>query len=176
MQARESENVYVQRVLSDCESRIFSMAKIHEHLYQSENYLKVELAQYLQQLVNENRQSSKLYNEQIVFQSKLDPIQIETSRAINLGLIVMEILNNITKHAFSGKGSSSGNMVQVKLRKINHKAMLQISDNGSGFDPKTASRNSLGMTLIEDLSQQMDAEMKLDSSDTGTTYSFRFET
>lgn len=173
MQARESGDMHVQTVLSDCETRIFSMAKIHEHLYNSENYLKVDMSVYLKQLVEEFRISSEQFNERITFQCNIDKIMIETSRAINIGLIVMEILNNVTKHAFKNN-SNDHNIVRIKFKKLNDHALLQIRDNGIGFDPQKTLNQSLGMTLIEDLSEQIDAEMKLNSSEEGTSYAFRF--
>lgn len=172
MQGRESEDRYIQSVLSDCESRIFSMAKIHEQLYKAENYLTVDLHLYLQQLIDEFRTSSGNADSGILFETSLDKVILETRRAINLGLIVMEILNNITKHAF--QPASKNKTVWVSVNNNQNRTVLQIKDNGKGFDPEKKNRNSLGMTLIEDLSEQIDAEMKLETGPEGTRYIFRF--
>lgn len=173
MQGRESEDPHVQSVLGDCETRIFSMAKIHEQLYQSEDYLQVDLHSYIAQLVEEFRNSSLSNNDRVAVFCDLDPIKMETSRAINLGLIVMEILNNIMKHAFVEQ-SNSKNRVDVELKTTNDSLTFKISDNGIGFNPENRPEHSLGMTLIEDLSEQIDAKLEVKSSDSGTTFKLVF--
>lgn len=173
MQGRESNDPHVQSVLSDCETRIFSMAKIHEQLYQSEDYLSVELHKYIHQLVEEFRTSSLTDTERVAFHCDLAPVTIETSRAINLGLIVMEILNNALKHAFI-KGGDTENHVQIELKKSNEELVLRISDNGHGFSQDDRKKNSLGLSLIEDLSEQIDAQLELNTSEQGSSYTLRF--
>lgn len=173
MQGRESQDRHVQSVLSECEARIFSMAKIHEHLYTEENYLTVDLQAYVQQLVEEFQQSMGTEDQAIRCTFDIDEMQMKTDRAINLGLMLMEILNNIGKHAFSD-GATRHPEIAVSLKELHDRAVLQVSDNGGGFDIESARNKSLGLTLIEDLAEQIDAEMKLDSSDAGTTYAFRF--
>lgn len=173
MQGRESEDPHVQSVLSDCETRIFSMAKIHEQLYQSNDYLRVELHKYIHQLVQEFRKSSLSDTEHVVFHADLDPVTMETSRAINLGLIVMEILNNSIKHAFK-QGAAFENQIKIELKKSSNELVLRISDNGSGFGEKERGKSSLGLTLIEDLSEQIDAQLELNSSEKGSTYTMLF--
>lgn len=173
MQGRESGDPHVQSVLGDCETRIFSMAKIHEQLYQSENYLQVDLHNYIAQLIEEFRNSTLTDSDQVAIEYHLDPIKMETSRAITFGLIVMEILNNIMKHAFVIPGDSK-NQVNVELKKAGDSLIFIISDNGIGFNPENRPEHSLGMTLIEDFSEQIDAELEVNSSASGTTFQLVF--
>jgi len=173
MQGRESNDPHVQSVLGDCETRIFSMAKIHEQLYQSEDYLSVELHKYIAQLVEEFRTSSLTNGDRIAFQCDLDKVSMETSRAINLGLIVMEILNNTVKHAFPADDKSK-NTVQVVLKKTDNTLTLKISDNGAGFSEEQKNKPTLGLSLIQDLSEQIDAELDLQTSEEGTSYTLLF--
>lgn len=175
MQGRETDDPHVQSVLNDCETRIFSMAKIHEHLYQSQNYLTVELHKYIQQLLEGFRKSSISNADNIDFYYDFDAISMETSRAINLGLLVNEILNNITKHAFNSNNGKP-KIVQVKLKLLVNSVMLRIEDNGSGFKAENNARKTLGLTLIEDLSEQIDARLQLESGNEGTSYTLQFQT
>lgn len=173
MQGRESNDSFVQSVLSDCERRIFSMAKIHEQLYYSQNYLEVKLDHYLQQLVEEFSRSNINHSDEITFRHAFDPVIFETSRAINLGLIVNEILNNIIKHAFR-ETNDKPKLVEVSLNQLVSSIMLQIKDNGSGFEPFKQKGKSLGLSLIEDLSEQIDAKLHLQTGAEGTIYMLQF--
>lgn len=171
MQRRESEDDEVSRVLLDCEARIFSMAKIHERLYKSGNYLDIRLDTYLLELLTESEIST---GREIAYEYNLDPGKIEISRAIDLGLIVVEVLNNINKHAFNGT-TNGQKRVLVHLQVSGTRSMLQISDNGIGFDPEKELSGTLGMSLIKDLAEQIDADLNIQSSSKGTSYTLRFE-
>lgn len=174
MQRRESHNEEVSHILLDCEARIFSMAKIHEHLYKSSNYLDIRLDTYLMELLTENETSSNSSAGDIVYHYDLDPGKIETSRAIDLGLIVMEVMSNINKHAFNGE-MKGPKRVDVKQQVNGKRAMLQIVDNGGGFDADKEFSSTLGISLIEDLAEQIDADLNIQSSTEGTSYTLRFE-
>ncbi len=169
MQSRESDNEQVKSILNDCESRIFSMARIHEQLYLSQNYLEVNLGQYLHQLVTEFRKSNFGSLGNVTYKTEFDPVILETSRAINLGLIVNEIMNNMIKHAFDESGEEP-KVIEISLKQLVSSMILEIKDNGSGFDPTKRNKNSLGISLIEDLSEQIDAKLRLQSDSDGTTY------
>jgi two-component sensor histidine kinase len=166
MQARESENKVVQQNLAEAESRIFSMVKIHEQLYQTGNYLKVNLAAYLEQLIQEYENSVENINH-VMFERGLAKIEVDTSTAINLGLIAIEVLNNAIKHAF--EGSSGKNIVKISLSQLNDLHKLSIRDNGSGYDTDSLHNGqSIGMSIVEDLVQQIDGELSIQSGKEGT--------
>lgn len=166
MQARESGNKEIEQNLSEAQNRIFSMVKIHEQLYQTGNYLKVNLALYLEQLVQEFESSVDNAN-QVKFTRNLAKLEVDTSTAINLGLIAIEILNNAIKHAF-GKNNQADE-IKIKLTKSDNKTSLIISDNGQGFDTLESHKgHSIGMTIVEDLVQQIDGELSIQSGKEGT--------
>ncbi len=172
LQSNEAENVAVERGLAEAQKRIFSMAKIHEQLYQTGNYLKVELSVYLDELVGEYRNSvnSEL---PIHFATSLIEIESPTSVAINLGLITIEVLNNAVKHAFDS--ANHDNMVRVSLEGLGNKHRLRIADNGRGFDAeKLTGAKSIGMSIIEDLVRQIDGTLDLYSDEKGTAVEVTF--
>lgn len=172
MQGRDSGNPEVQAILSECEGRIHSMARVHEQLYHSGNYIKVRLDEYLSNLVNEFRESIGRMGQHIEINCELEPSSIETSRAIDLGLILMEILNNSLKHAF--RPGDTDSRIHIELKAEGEKLHLSIADNGVGFDPRSVPEKSLGISLIEDLSQQMNAHLEIKSESGGTTHSLYF--
>jgi two-component sensor histidine kinase len=166
MQSRESDNKEVEQNLTEAQNRIFSMVKIHEQLYQTGNYLKVNLALYLDQLIQEFESSVENVN-QVKFTRNLAKLEVDTSTAINLGLIAIEILNNAIKHAFGE--NNQADEIKIKLTKSDNKTSLLISDNGRGFDTSESQKgHSIGMTIVEDLVQQIDGTLDIQSGKEGT--------
>ncbi len=169
MQSRESDNKEVEQHLTEAQNRIFSMVKIHEQLYQTGNYLKVNLALYLEQLIQEFESSVESEN-QVKFTRNLGKIEVQTSTAINLGLIAIEILNNAIKHAFIEKNPSDE--IKIDLVKSVNNITLTIADNGQGFDNSEDHKSqSIGMSIVEDLVQQIDGKLKIESNYKGTSVS-----
>ena len=75
---------------------------------------------------------------------------------IPLGLMINELILNTIKYAFpNGKGHLS-----IRLKSKLENMILIVSDDGVGlpdnFDIHSA--NSLGMTIIQSLTQQIDGE------------------
>lgn len=172
LQSDESGLPEVEQNLAEAQKRIFSMAKIHEQLYQTGNYLKVNLADYLEELVEEYRKS--VDDEMPTrFETDLISIETDTSVAINLGLISIEVLNNAVKHAFSAR--SGENRVKIILGRFRDRNRLVISDNGSGINGNTPDNSrSIGMSIVEDLVQQIGGAWNLTSNEHGTKVSVMF--
>lgn len=167
LQSAESANPEVVQNLTEAQKRIFSMAKIHEQLYQTRNYLRVNLAAYLEELVEEYRKSVN-DDSPIRFNTNLDPIETTTSIAINIGLIAIELLNNAVKHAFRAR--SGENRVEIVLKRLGNNHRFTISDNGRGFKQETdAQSQSIGMSIVDDLVQQITGELHVNSGEEGTS-------
>ena len=102
-------------------------------------------------------------------------VRIEVDRALASALdatkqtvifsLAEEAVNNARKHAQSSE-------IVVRLRlvpKINDVAMLEISDNGVGFDVQSVMndydrRGSLGMVNLRERAEQIDALLKIESA------------
>ncbi len=70
---------------------------------------------------------------------------------------VQEALNNIIKHAQATK-------VIIRLEWLSRKLVLTISDNGKGFDPTTTKPTSLGMNIMRERAESIDAIINIGSS------------
>ena len=73
--------------------------------------------------------------------------------AIPLGLIVNEIVSNALKHASRSDGQAPRILVRLSLEDSSWK--LLIRDNGSGFDPRTATGPGLGLKIVRGLVGQL---------------------
>lgn len=169
LQAYHSKNSELTSILKDCQSRIRSMAIVHEQLYRSANLAKIDFAGYLEKLVvhlyNAHRQSQ----EKVSIETQLQPVELDIGKAMPLGLMASEIISNCFKHAFPGERRGK---LKVVLSKIEPSGMkLEISDDGVGlpedFSPGTS--KSFGMELIELLRDQLGARLEVDRT-SGTRY------
>ncbi len=171
IQVRDSQSEAFSRLASDFESRIFSIAKIHEQLYTTRNYLDISLKIYIEELVTEFR----VTNSNIDFKLDLTECTIPTEHIVPVGLILNEVITNSIKYAFSD--NSQKNIIHIKLDCTDDEIEFIINDNGDGFDfNEVKSKGSLGLSLIEDLVEQLDGDLELTSEKgKGTLYKIVFE-
>lgn len=172
LQAFEEDNVELQAKLFDSVSRIKTMATVHELLYQSRSFSKLNFSETAQKLVKNISQTLQT-EPNIQIKSKCDNIKLNINQAIPTSLIINEVLTNTYKHAFNGR---SDGCITFNLRKKGKLISIQIKDDGVGFppdfDPKSSS--SLGFHLIKVLSEQIHASYSYESSETGTSFDLSF--
>lgn len=168
------ENEFFQQKMNECRDRIKSMALIHEKLYQSGNLSELDFGSYLEELT---RNLNRIYNTdnnrvQLNFINKAPDLRLKIDTAVPCGLIINEVLINAFKYAFPGKKSGK---ITVKLEKVKGKDdfSFTVSDNGVGMStPKFGSGNTLGLQLVEMLSEQLQAITEF-SGNKGVSYTFR---
>lgn len=149
-------------------SRIFTMALVHDMLWQSQNLSSIPLDQYLEKLVQHIR---SLYpaNNRVEIITHLQPyITILWDQAIPCGLIVNELLGNCLRHAFPAQMSGA---VHLHMRQSGtDQLMLQIIDNGVGMPEMQAGEASdgMGLSLARSLAEhQLRGHLHLESSPRG---------
>ncbi len=141
-------------LMEEYEQRIMSMLKIHDLLFQTDNYIKIPVARYLTELVNEFRNSHPEFRDKI--KSKIDDeeLYLDSSTAINLGLVITEIFLNAVKYAFL-KEKNVEFFIELEKSKENNFS-IHIGNTGPGFDfENSSSEDTLGLSLIKDLSQEI---------------------
>lgn len=145
----------------DVQSRIKSIALIHEKLYETTIFSEVELSEYLRELAEMISDTYRTAHRQIDITFDLEEVTVDMTQAVPVGLICNELLNNCFKHAF--KNTREGE-IYIATKTCEGEIEVRISDNGDGlpasFDLNNA--QSLGVTLINILTEQVDGEMKVD--------------
>ena len=163
LQSNQSEDETMKELFDETQNRINSMALVHEQLYQTKDFEKLELNGYLSQLVGHLVDT---YRTEVLITKK---VNVSLSKAsidalIPIGLIVNEVVSNSLKHAF--KGQKNGTIsLSFQESKEKDAFILEISDNGSGESKEPVKSNSLGLELIDSLVQQLDGfyELKKDN-------------
>ncbi|GAG54206.1 unnamed protein product, partial [marine sediment metagenome] len=131
LQARFIKDKEARELFKDSQSRIRSMAIIHEKLYRSEDFAQVNFAWYIQSFSTHLFQTYMVDSTKIKLNMDIDDIQIDINKAIPCGILLNELVSNSIKHAFP-----SGRKGQIKIRLKQTKAgriSLEVKDNGVGF-------------------------------------------
>jgi PAS domain S-box-containing protein len=171
LEAARSAQPETRSVLKDMQSRIRSMALLHETLYRSGTFAAVDLASYIKQLATQAYRAQDLSNQAVSLQFDLQSVAVDMDLATPCGLLVNELLTNSLKHGFpDGRGGEIRVHLQPAMQTEAERAMAQsagaatgapwhlcVSDNGIGLpaDFETQSGQSLGLQLVADLVQQM---------------------
>jgi two-component sensor histidine kinase len=165
----KTENKHAQEVFVDCKNRIKSMSLIHEQLYGKGNLSKINAKKYITEIGQELLTSySAPYDVNIDYDISDNYFDINVS--VPFGLILNELIVNSIKYAFPSKKGR----VKIDLVNENNQAVLTVSDNGIGFDSSQVKSDSLGLELIETLSEQLNGSFTCTSSANGTVSILRF--
>ncbi len=144
-----------REMLQGIRDRIHSISGIYEMLYLSEEIREIQLDQYLDRLIASLLATHSTYRERIRTSIHLDKIRIDVRRAIPIGLIANELVTNSLKHAFPVERQGT---LSVSLRRDSENtAILEISDDGVGFNNTTGDGkdSGLGLTLVRMLTAQI---------------------
>jgi two-component system, sensor histidine kinase PdtaS len=140
--------------------RVESIALIHQKLYKANNYSSIYMPEYIQELINYLK-ISFLDGQSIWFDLSIDPVRIDVSDAVPLGLIINEGVTNAIKHAFV---NACNNTILIELQKRECELTLTVRDNGKGFT--TGDKNdSFGLLLMNGLAEELGGELEMLNDD-----------
>lgn len=168
MSLLNSQSVYINNdaaltAIRDSRRRVYAMSLIHQKLYQSDNVSSIAMAEYINELVTYIQDSFNNGNR-IAFEQQVEPLDLDISQAIPLGLIINESLVNAVKYAFPGERAG---VVGISLQQDgNDHLLLNISDNGVGLPDglDITAHSSLGLDLIRGLAKQLNASVTITSA------------
>ncbi len=140
-------------------NRIKSMALVHEYLYQTKNFNKINFKLYITELAYLTKET---YNGKTI-EINVDINEGDTipfNQAIYCGLLVNELLSNAFKHAFKAKESGQ---VIIGFKKHQAWNTLIVADNGIGMTDlgEIKKGTTLGYRIIEELTDQLKGNIDL---------------
>ncbi len=165
--ARSTRNTDAKAVLRSVSERVDALRLVHEKIYGSGKFDRVDLASYLGELAATLLRSNRSEKLKIGLQSDLKPLIVSPDTAIGLGLITTEFITNSIKHAFDRDGTIS---IRLDQPDRGH-ARLVLSDTGRGLSQRNTA--GTGMKLISGLAQQVAADIRWQSKP-GTQLSLVF--
>jgi two-component sensor histidine kinase len=151
-----------------------TMSLIHQKLYQSEKLTTIDMAVYIEELTAYLKESFPGTGN-VNFELHTQPISLDISQAVPVGLIINEAVTNALKYAFptSGNGTIS---IFFTLDTSSIMYTLIIQDDGIGLPEWFNDRpgSSLGMTLMKGLTDQLQGQIDIQSPP-GTRIAITFE-
>jgi two-component system, sensor histidine kinase PdtaS len=172
MQASATPDKELVAKLADSQRRVTSMAMIHEHLYRHEDMSSIDLAEYVRDLTAHLFFS---YTQSRMITCRLDlvPTKLTIEQSVPCGLLLNELITNAIKYAYpKGKGE-----ILVRLAAKGNCVSLTVSDQGVGMPAglNWETSTSLGMTLIQQLTMQLDGELEI-GGPPGASFTVNFRT
>ncbi len=154
--------------LYDAHNRVMSVASVQRQMAQT-LVGDVELRRYFTDLCR-SIGASMIHDPKLLTLSvEVDASVTAADVSVSLGLIVTELVINALRHAFPGHRPGK---IVVAYRSDGPGWTLSVTDDGVGMpkDPASA-RPGLGTSIVEALSNQLDASVNVADANPGTTVS-----
>lgn len=173
-QARNMKDEQAKKLMKEGQDRVYSIALIHQNLYQSEDLSTLSIKDFITTLINNIELSYKLESQIIFVDLNIDNSKLDIDTAVPTGLIVNELITNCYKYAFKNR---SHGKIEVSFYQKESYYYLNVTDNGVGIpeDVRLFNRQTLGMNLVKGLVRQLDGKMELKSSQEGTCILIYFQ-
>ncbi len=161
----------IQALFKESRNRVYTMAMIHEKLYQSEDLSHIDFREYLQNLVLDI--SETYMRNDVRLSVDMESIHLDVNAGIPCGLIVNELITNSLKYAFP-EGRKGEIRVGIN-RNAKGEYVLFVADNGIGFPDAEDfyKSSSLGLQLVNMLTKQLGGSVLLSRAG-GTMFTVTF--
>lgn len=164
-------NDHTKSILQEMQHRISSMALVHELVYKNDSVSKMNFARLLWQMVADYKNTFD--EKELEIEIRADDILLNMNLSVPFSLLANELILNACKHAFNGRKSGC---ITVIFEKTEDGCLFAVQDDGIGMpdtsileDPKT-----LGWTIIQTLTKQLDGTLHVHSGNEGLTVTGNF--
>lgn len=173
LEAMNGRSDNIKDTFHESQLRIQSMAMIHEKLYQARNFANLKLENYISEL------AEIIYDTFIKGEKDIeidirdcDNVELNINQAIPCALILNELITNAFKYAFETKDSGK---LSIHLQSDGDTIALIVKDNGRGLpeDINEQASGSLGLTLVRQLTKQLEGELKV-QNENGAYFEIQF--
>jgi light-regulated signal transduction histidine kinase (bacteriophytochrome) len=140
LQAKSSDDAKVKEHLAEAQARLAAVALVHRRLYRDDQVESVDLSRYIEELAGDMQTS---LGEDWAAQMTLDlaPVLVATDRAVNIGLVLTELVINASKYAYRGDAGP----IHIILEQHRNRLRLIVADQGVG---KSGTRIGFGSRMM----------------------------
>ena len=153
-------------LFKESQNRVYTMALIHEKLYQSKSLAGINLSEYVHSLIAYLFLSYGAAEGAVRAKVSIEDVDLDLDKVIPVALIINELVSNALKHGFpdiAARGDGAGEIrVDLSLGP-DRRVRLLVSDNGPGFSKTfdVEQSQSLGLKLVRVLVRQLKGEIEL---------------
>lgn len=170
MQARTAtQETAVQ--LEETARRVNAIARAHERLYRDNYAESMDLGAYIEEVCRDMDSSVSHCTVQVEAQRG---IEIKVDNAISVALIIVELITNCAKYAYS---ANTGGKIWVSIRREGDRNILiAVRDEGVGFPDGFDYRKSrgMGMRIVQAFANQLHTTLAFNQRSPGTEVTLSF--
>lgn len=171
MQQRALADPAARAAISDTRQRISALALIYRALYEGPDLRKVDLRQFLEDLIGQLMVNDAGRRTAIRTNLSIDALSIDPDQLAPLSLFAVEAITNARKHGLSDAG---GGALDVTFRVGDSHAVLTITDSGRPDTPAPVVGEGVGRTLMTAFARQLAGEAVFTPEGSGMTVRLRF--
>ncbi len=147
MQANAENDETLTRHLNEAQRRLSAVALVHRRLYSDDSVTTVNLGRYIEDLLGE-MQNSMGGEWQGRLTMDLSPVLISADSAVQVGLVLVELVINAQKYAYSGQPGP----IAVTLEQFRNRFRLTVADRGQG---RSGKRQGFGTRMLTAMVQRL---------------------
>jgi two-component sensor histidine kinase len=173
IQSGKITNNEMVSMFTNCQNRVKSIALIHEKLYQTNSFTRVDFGSYTKNLVYYLFRMFDVKSDKVSLRLNVENVFLPMDTAIPCGLIINELVTNSLKHAFTN--DKHGEISIQAVYHSNNKFTLTIKDNGKGIPEEVDFYKSrtVGYNLINSLIRQLGGVLEINREE-GTEFKITF--
>jgi light-regulated signal transduction histidine kinase (bacteriophytochrome) len=159
MQARSAGPGEVSGHLREAQARLSAVAQVHRRLYRDDRVETIDLSRYLDDLAGDMKLS---LGEEWSSRMTLDlaPVLIPSDRAVNVGLVMTELVINATKYAYDGEPGP----IAIVLEQHRNRLRLIVADEGRG---KVGEKTGFGSRMMAAMVARLNGDIAQDDNHPG---------
>ncbi|MEQ6165686.1 histidine kinase dimerization/phosphoacceptor domain -containing protein [Ekhidna sp. MALMAid0563] len=163
MQQRRLKEESAKKALKLTKNRVKSISLIHEHLYKHDDFSKIDLEEYVEELAFILIDSLYRGSKKIATSLQIQSLKVDIDIAIPIGIILNELVTNSIKYAFQ---SNPDPTLEIKLNAVDDELVLDVIDNGEGIK-SSSNGQGFGNTIIKALLENHEGTLKYPEVKTG---------
>jgi two-component sensor histidine kinase len=163
LQERTLGDPAARAAMSDTRQRISAIALIYRALYQGPDLRRVDLRDFLDELIAQTVMSESVRGAPIRTELQIEALDIDADHLAPLALFAVEAITNAKKHGLD----HSGGVLGVTFRVRGDKAELSIADSGVAGMPPAKVGDGVGRTLMTAFARQLRGEVRFTANQGG---------
>ena len=163
LQERALGDHAARAAMSDTRQRISALALIYRALYQGPDLRRVELRDFLDELIAQTVLAESVRGAPIRTELDIEALEIDPDRLAPLALFAVEAITNAKKHGLD----KCGGILRVSFHVRGETAELAISDTGTPGLSAAMIGEGVGHTLMTSFARQLRGEVQFTANDGG---------
>ncbi|WP_424961168.1 sensor histidine kinase [Ekhidna sp.] len=163
MQQRRLKEESAKKALRLTKNRVKSIGLIHEHLYKHDDFSRINLEAYVEELAFILIDSLYRGSRKIATTIQVQNLKVDIDIAIPVGIILNELITNSIKYAFQ---SNPNPTLEIRLFEMDEELILDVTDNGLGFN-QLLDNHGFGNTIISALLENHEGMLEYPKVETG---------